>query len=151
MPFHVFGGVDLCRDGEVRTHFLADTTDDFQGEACAVFHAAAIGVSTMVGIGGQELVQDVAVCHVHFHGVEASFLGAACCLAELLHQFMDFGDGQGTGGSPISGSLEAETVRMVVVADFARRPLWMSWMEARPPAAWMAAASFFRPGTILSS
>ncbi len=96
--FHVFGGVDLCRDGEVRTHFLADTTDDFQGEACAVFHAAAIGVSTMVGIGGQELVQDVAVCHVHFHGVEASFLGAACCLAELLHQLVDFGDGQGTGG-----------------------------------------------------
>lgn len=96
--FHVFGGVDLCGDGEVRTHFLADTADDFQGEACAVFHAAAVGVGTMVGIGGQELVQDVAVCHVHFHSVEASFLGAACCLAELFHQFVDFGDGQSTGG-----------------------------------------------------
>jgi len=95
------GGGDADQDGEVLRPRRADGVDDFEGEADAVFEAAAVLVGAVVGEGREELVEEIAVGGVDFDEVEAGGEGAVGGGGEvgddLVHAGAVEGGGRGVG------------------------------------------------------
>ena len=61
----------------------------FQHQASAIFHAAAVLVSTMVGRRGKELVQQVTVGGVQFDKIESGIAGVTYRLTEIINDPWD--------------------------------------------------------------
>ena len=70
------GGGDADGHGPVGGPHLADGVEDFEGEAEAGFEGASVGVGAVVGEGGEEAGEEVAVGAVEFEEVEATGGGA---------------------------------------------------------------------------
>ncbi|MNV40756.1 hypothetical protein D3C71_1323720 [compost metagenome] len=79
-------------------HGLDQRARHFVQEADAVFQRAAVFIGARVGVGVQELVDQVAVGGVQFHPVEAGDDGIARRLAVFLDDRADLVDGQFAGG-----------------------------------------------------
>src|SRR5271168_2576953 len=75
----------------------ADGFDDFEGEAGAVFEAAAVLVGAVVGERGEELVQEIAVGGVDLDEVEAGGEGAMGCCDEVRDDLVHTGAVEGGG------------------------------------------------------
>ena len=74
---HEFFHAVAEKDGEIGADLFSDGAQDFEREAHPVFKAAAVGILAEVGERRHELVDEVAVRPVDFHGVEPGFHGAA--------------------------------------------------------------------------
>ena len=70
------GGGDADEEGEVGGPLGADGVNDFKEEADAVFKAAAVVVGSVVGEGGEEFVEQVAVGGVDFNEVKTGGEGS---------------------------------------------------------------------------
>lgn len=70
------GGADPEEQGHILGHQLAREVDNLQRQARAVLEAAAVLVGALVGRGGDEGVQEVAVGVVDLEHVEANVEGA---------------------------------------------------------------------------
>ena len=99
-------GVDLDEDGVVLADRLADGGETFAGEAEAVLGAAAVCIGALVGVGVQELAEQVAVGAVELDAVEAEFLGG---LGSVHEVGLDLGHvlGGDLGGLHVVGGLQA--------------------------------------------
>ncbi len=104
------------RDREVLAALFFDALQDVQKEAHAVVEAAAVHVLAVIGVGGQELLDEIAVGRVEFDAVAAGFLDAFGCRDELLLETMDLGNGQGACRLPFDDR-GTETRRDVAGAD----------------------------------
>src|SRR5699024_1993078 len=89
------GAAQTDGHGKVGAHFLAHIAGDFQVDAHAVFQAAAVQVRAVVGMGREEVGQQVAVRAVNFHDFKAGRLGAQRRIAEGMHNILNLLDGQG--------------------------------------------------------
>ena len=81
-------------DGHVRADLLAHVAGDFQVDAHAVFQAAAVQIGAVVGMGGEEVGQQVAVRAMNFDDFKAGGFGAAGGVAKGMYDILDFLDGQ---------------------------------------------------------
>jgi hypothetical protein len=84
-------------DDEVGAHPLAGAAHDFQREADAVFIAAAPFVVAVVGVGGDELVDQVALGAHDLHAVIAGTLGQRGRIDVVLDRLLDLGARQRMG------------------------------------------------------
>ena len=95
------GGGDADEKRQVLGPGGADGFDDFEGEASAVFEAAAVFVGAVVGERREELVQEVAVGGVYLDEVEAGGEGAMGCCDEVGDDLVHAGaiecGGEGVG------------------------------------------------------
>ena len=57
---------------EGRSHGL----EDFKHIAHSVVKTSSVGIASLVGDGGEKLVQQIAMCCVQFNGIDANALGA---------------------------------------------------------------------------
>jgi hypothetical protein len=80
---------------------LNDGLGDFEGEAAAVGHGAAIRVGPMVGSAAEELVEEVPVRVMNFYAVEAGLFGKFCPVDVFGNDSGDFGDFEGTWGDVV--------------------------------------------------
>jgi len=93
-----FIGGDAQGDGVILAAGLMDALHDLGGEPAAVFKAAAVLVGAVVGIGGEELADEIAVGGMELHAVEAGLLRADGGIDEVLHKALDLGSLKGAGG-----------------------------------------------------
>ena len=89
--------VDAAEDGHVAAGLPADVLDYEPGQAHAVLEAAAELVGTLVGAGGDEGADEVAVGAVDLDHVDAGQLSAAGGVAIALDELVDFLSGHGLG------------------------------------------------------
>ena len=78
-------------DDEVFAYRLANAAHDLDGQAGAIFKAAAPAVFALVGASNDELVDEIAFGAHHFHAVVAGFAGeggAAHIVVDLLLYFV---------------------------------------------------------------
>ena len=80
----------------LRPHHLAHRFDNLAQQAQAIVQRAAVLILTEVGMGRDELVNEVAVGRVNFHAVEPGVQGIARSLGVVPDQLFDFQRGQGT-------------------------------------------------------
>ena len=80
----VLTGADPDGDGIIGAAGLPNAPDDIQGEAGPFFHTAAVGVGAVIGVGAQELVDQVAVGAVDHHAVHPGLLAAHRTIHVLL-------------------------------------------------------------------
>ena len=85
-----------------------DGVNDLKDEAGAVLKAAAVGVGALVGEGGEEFVEEIAVGGVNFNEIESGFEGSGGGLAEGFNEGVDSGlierAGNGVGGGKRDGA-----------------------------------------------
>ena len=81
--------VDARADNEVTADSGADTGEDAHEEAAAVFHASAVFIGALVGVGAQKLLHKVAVRRVDLHAVGAGKLGVDRRLNIFLDQIVN--------------------------------------------------------------
>ena len=105
---------DTHVDNEIVAAFFADIRDDLTGEAGAVPEVAAVLVQTFVGIGGEELCDQVAVSTMDLDAVKSALFGAQGGVAVFGHHILYFlccewngnliseGTGDGAGGSGVT-------------------------------------------------
>ena len=79
---------------EVRTDFLADVLKNLEIDAGAVFKAATVHIGSVVGCGGEEVGEKVAVGSVDLYEFKACGFGAESCVAEAFYDLFDFRNGQ---------------------------------------------------------
>ncbi len=96
---HVIVAVDPQTHGEILTAFGLDVGQKLQKKPDAVFERTAVSVRAVVGIGGEKLVDQIAVGRVHLDEIESGIPAAASRVSERSYQFGDFVDGQLSGGS----------------------------------------------------
>ena len=80
--------------GKSATGLGLDVGQQFQEKADAVLETAAVLVHTTVGIGGQKLVDQVAVGPVNLDEIKPGIPAAPGRVAKRCHQFSDLVDGQ---------------------------------------------------------
>ena len=93
-PFLVCHAVDVevGRDADAGFAFPDDAgedIEDFKDKTGTVFKGTAVLVCADVGVGRQELVQQVAVGGMDFEQVETGTDSALCCLAEVFKDDFD--------------------------------------------------------------
>ncbi len=93
----VVGAGKAADHREVVAHLGLDLLDDLHEQADAVLERPAVLVGALVGVGRQEVGDQVAVTGVDLHQVEAGLLGAPGCLAERFDDVPDLVDGHGDG------------------------------------------------------
>ena len=98
--------VDFDYHGHVVASGVHHFLDDQAHEAHAVVEAAAPTVVAVVGIGGKELADEVAVSGVDFDAVETGLTGKIDSIAEVVDSLEDFGFGH---GADESGRVEIES------------------------------------------
>ena len=76
-------------ENEVLAALFADILDDLKNQSHTVLETSAIFIRSLVGIRGEELLQQVAVCAVKLHSIDACLLAAQCRISELFYQLMD--------------------------------------------------------------
>ena len=86
---HILGAVDTSQDRDLAFCSLLDFLDDQAGETHSVLEVAAELIDTLVGSGGQEGVDQIAVCHMDLNCVCAGFHGAFCSFAVAFDQLID--------------------------------------------------------------
>ena len=96
-------GVDLHQDGIVLAHSLPDGSETFPGEAETVFGAAAVAVRALVGVGVQELAEEVAMGAMELDAIEAQGLGGLGGVHKVGADFVQAGLGKLCGGHLIGG------------------------------------------------
>ena len=124
------GGRDAEEQRLVVGPHLPYGVHDFEGESGAVLVGAAVGVGAVVGVRGEELVDQVAVGAVDLGDLETGGQGPACGVRELAHDLPDL----------ISGQLGRHRV-LVVEGDRARR-------ECLPPVCVRADRRAALPGPV---
>ena len=85
--------VDARADDEITADSSADAGEDAHEEAAAVFHASAVFVGALVGVGAQKLLHEIAVRRVDLHAVGTGQLGVDRRLHVLLDQIVNVLDG----------------------------------------------------------
>ena len=78
-----------CGNGIVRSAELVDLVDDVLDDAKAIVKGSAVFIGTMVGIRGNELLQEIAVRAMQLNAVDAGLLTAQGALCEFIFQFVD--------------------------------------------------------------
>ena len=76
-------------ENEVLAALFANVLDDLKNQSHTVLETSAVFVCSLVGIRGEELLQQVAVRAVKLHAVDAGLLAAQCRISELLYQLMN--------------------------------------------------------------
>jgi hypothetical protein len=94
-------------DDEVLAHPLAGAAHDLQREADAVFIAAAPFVVAVVGVGGDELVDQVALGAHDLHAVIAGTLGQRGGIGVVLDRLLDLGGVSAWGLNGLIGAFTA--------------------------------------------
>ena len=84
-------------NGKIRAAGIADAGDDFGNHPQAVFKAAAVLVLPLIGVGGQELLEQIAVGCVEFHTVTAGLLHPDGSCDELGDELLHLLGGQRAG------------------------------------------------------
>jgi hypothetical protein len=87
-------GVHPHDEGEIVSHRLSHGSDDFLPEAQSILQGAAVLIVAVVGVGGEKLVDQVAVAEGHLNGVEARFADPAGSLTKATDIGGDFLQGQ---------------------------------------------------------
>ena len=95
-------------DSHVILGLLHHAGDDAAHEAHAVFKGAAIFVAAVVGVGRQELADEVTVAGVHLDAVEAGTAAEIDGFTKIIDNLVDVLDGHLAGES---GRVEIETTR----------------------------------------
>ena len=106
-------------DDEVLAHPRARAAHDLQRKADAVLVAAAVLVIALVGLCGDEFVDEVALRAHDFHTVIARALRQGCGVGVVLDRLLHFLGGQCLGGKRADGGFEGaggHQLRVVGVA-----------------------------------
>jgi len=101
--FRPIGSGDADKEGQVGRPLGANGVNDLQEHADAVFEAAAVVVGSLIGEGGEEFVEQVAVGGVDFDKVESSGEGTEGGQAKGLDGGGDAGVVEGPGDGVAGG------------------------------------------------
>ena len=134
----IVGAAETDDQGEVLPHILLAAGKDLLQKTETVFPAATVPIGALVGKGGKEVGDEVAVGAMDLHYLKASVLGPFCGLSERLDNVMDLGDGQlfrngsltvalvhqrpGIGGSGLHGGAKEPLASAVLDLDAGDRP-----------------------------
>jgi hypothetical protein len=91
------GGGDADPDGEMGGEGGADGADDFEGKTGSIDEAAAVLVGAVIGEGGEEFVEEIAVGGVDFGEEEAGGGGAVGGGGEVGEDLVHAGAVEGVG------------------------------------------------------
>ncbi len=93
----VIGAGKADGDREIRPHLLADIPDNLHIDAHPVFQAPAVEIGAVVGVGGEEVGQQVAVGSVNLHQLKTGLLGPQGGIAEGVDNVLNLLDGEDMG------------------------------------------------------
>ena len=73
----------------VLTALLANILNDLEHQSHPVLEASAVLIRSLVGVRGEELLQQISMCAVELHAIDACLLAAKSGITELLYQLVD--------------------------------------------------------------
>jgi hypothetical protein len=101
---HIVHGIHPNYDGNVRPYPPSDCLQHFPSEPKAVLNAATVIVIPSVGVGREELMNQIAVAEGDFYGVETRLPNSPRGIGKCADNLTDFPGAQGTWGSLICGT-----------------------------------------------
>ena len=93
----IVAAVHADRDWELRAAISLDAHDDLRDKAHPALKTAAVFVGALVGVGREELADQIAVCGVDLDAVDAGLLGDHCSGDEFADHCLNFFSGQRAG------------------------------------------------------